>query len=82
MYMYLFIYMYICIYVYTYIHTYKCIYIPTPGSWPPVPPLAFTRTGVHAPPDRKMPQLTIRRGTVAHLGNQGCCVHRNKETKP
>ena len=20
-------------------------------------------------------QLTLRRGTVAHLGNQGCCVH-------
>jgi len=27
-------------------------------------------------------QLTPRRGTVAHLGNRGCCVHRNKETKP
>jgi len=31
------------------------------------------------PWSQKARQLTPRRGTVAHLGNQGCCVHIHTE---
>ena len=79
-----YIYVYICIYIYIcvcvcvclYIYVNICIhiqYIPTHTGL--VCLHGALRQKMLCPWSQQTRQLTSRRGTVAHIGNRGCCVH-------